>query len=210
MIKEKSKRRIRHHERPLNKQSEGLKINLKPLITIVILTAVVLIKFLPESSAGKLIGNISQTTTNYIKMAEEIGNVISKHTLGKNRYLTPCDFEITSYFGNRTDPVTNEPATHFGIDYAAPLFTEVRCAYDGEVSRIEENEFYGRFVMIKHENNTETLYGHLEEANVAIGDKVKKGDIIAKSGNSGKSTGPHLHFEVRESGTPVNPEDYLL
>jgi len=210
MIKEKSKRRIRHYERPLNKTSEKPKINLKGFISVIIIIAVILVKFLPLGGANSLIGSVSRTTTDYIKMINDIGKVISRHTTDKNRYLAPCSFEITSMFGERTDPVTNEPATHFGIDYAAPLFTEIKCAFDGEVSRVEVNEFYGKFIMIKHENNTETLYGHLEEALVNIGDKVKKGDIIAKSGNSGKSTGPHLHFEVRESGTPVNPEDYLL
>ena len=63
--------------------------------------------------------------------------------------------------------------------------------------------------MIKHDEHTESLYGHLEEQKVQIGDRVKSGEIIAKSGSTGNSTGPHLHFEIRVDKVPVNPEDYL-
>ena len=79
-----------------------------------------------------------------------------------------------------------------------------------EVLRVEENEYYGKFIMIEHSKNLVSLYGHLNEQKVLPGDIIKTGATIGLSGSTGKSTGPHLHFEIRKDGKCVNPEDYLL
>ena len=185
-------------------------INPTRLLAVIIATFILLFKLLPDSAINTAIGKISGTSTDFVKMIKEIDEVIIKHTMSGNMYAPPCTFLITSPFGERVDPITGEPSTHTGIDYDAPLLSPVKASCNGQVSRVEENAFYGKFIMIKHEDGIETLYGHLEEFSVNIGDNIKKGDIIAKSGNSGKSTGAHLHFEIRKDGVPVDPNEYLI
>lgn len=210
MVKEKNKKRYRAYERTEKKNTSGNRINKKAIISAAIVMIVIFIKLLSEGSINSTVNGIFKTSTDYRKMLGDIGNVISRHTTGINGYENPVNTEKTSGFGERTDPFTNEISNHTGIDFDAPLDTEIKASYGGEVVRVEENQFYGKFIMIKHNENTQTLYGHLNEALVSIGDTVKKGDVIAKSGNTGRSTGPHLHFEVRVDNVPVDPEDYLI
>lgn len=111
---------------------------------------------------------------------------------------------ITSNFGPRWG------STHSGMDIAGNMGDPVYSAFDGEVIQCGEYGTYGNKIMIKHEDGIETIYAHLSEFNVCIGDEVKKGDIIGLVGNTGRSTGPHLHFEVRLNGNPVDPQKYLI
>ncbi|WP_192401661.1 peptidoglycan DD-metalloendopeptidase family protein [Thermoanaerobacterium thermosaccharolyticum] len=119
------------------------------------------------------------------------------------------DYQITSPFGGRTDPVKGTNEYHTGVDFGVPLGTEIKAAADGVVVQAGTNGGYGNSVSIEHGGGMETLYGHLSKVLVSVGQKVKQGDIIGLSGSTGKSTGPHLHFEVRKNGQPVNPMTYL-
>ena len=202
MSREKPKRRIKTY----HPEKESKKPNFKIITTGIILLSILILKFSPFKSK---LGNVFETSTNYINMFSEIKSVIIKHTTGDGLFYPPCNFKITSPFGLREDPITKEEKEHTGIDYAAPFKSDIKATKDGEVTRVEENHIYGKFIMIKHDEHTESLYGHLEEQKVQIGDRVKSGEIIAKSGSSGNSTGPHLHFEIRVDKIPVNPEDYL-
>lgn len=121
----------------------------------------------------------------------------------KQRFISPVNTRITSYFGQRWDKM------HEGIDYAASLSTNVKAAKAGRVIYSGWAKGYGKTVIIKHRRGIKTLYAHNSKLLVHKGEKVYRGTVIAKSGNTGRSTGPHLHFEVQINGKPVNPLNYL-
>ena len=113
---------------------------------------------------------------------------------------------LTSSFGSRKDPFTGEHDFHEGIDLACSLGTPVRTARDGIIIVAGNEGGYGNLVVVRHSNGYETYYGHLSKFLVKEGQKVKKGDIVALSGNTGRTTGPHLHYEIRKNGKAINPK----
>jgi len=117
---------------------------------------------------------------------------------------------IASYYGYRTDPFYKIKKFHEGIDFSAPVGTEVYATGDGVITRIERlRGGYGNYVVVDHGFSYQTLYAHLSKFNVKRGQKVKRGQVIGYIGNTGKSTAPHLHYEVRRNGRPVNPVHYF-
>ena len=117
---------------------------------------------------------------------------------------------VTSEFGNRRDPFTGERRGHSGMDLAVPTGTSVRAALPGTVTVSTYNQGgYGYYVMIDHGSGLSTLYGHNSQLLARVGQTVEAGDVIALSGSTGRSTGPHLHFEVRINGERTNPRSYL-
>jgi murein DD-endopeptidase MepM/ murein hydrolase activator NlpD len=123
--------------------------------------------------------------------------------------LWPVTGTITSSFGERQDPFNGEGAFHSGIDIATAYGDPVRATADGEVLKAAFGNGYGREVLIDHDNGIQTLYGHLSGFAVTAGEHVSRGQVIGYVGTSGRSTGPHLHYEVRIHDTPVNPHKYL-
>lgn len=124
--------------------------------------------------------------------------------------ITPTRGIFTSYFGNRKDPLTGRPAFHNGVDISAPAGKEVRAAADGIVVAAGRNSNLGRSVRISHGYGVTTIYGHLKALEVEPGQRVSRGDLIGTVGNSGRTTGYHLHYEVRVDGKPRNPIEYIL
>ena len=116
---------------------------------------------------------------------------------------------VTSEFGYRSDPFTGETRGHTGMDLAVPTGTPIRAALPGTVTVSQYNSSYGYYVMIDHGNGLSTLYGHNSQLLAQVGQTVEAGDIISLSGSTGRSTGPHLHFEVRVNGERTNPRAYL-
>ncbi len=116
---------------------------------------------------------------------------------------------LTSGFGKRIHPMTKKENYHRGIDLRAPTGTPVLASAAGTVLKSEYSGAYGYLILIKHDDATETMYCHLSKLLVDAGEKVESGVTIGQVGSSGKSIGPHLHFEIRKSGKPVNPEDFL-
>lgn len=116
---------------------------------------------------------------------------------------------IGSSFGTRIDPIAGIRAMHEGIDFVADIGTPVSAAASGVVVTVEQHPEYGHLVEIDHGNDFSTRYAHLSRTLVRPGQVVKRGQQIAASGNSGRSTGPHLHFEVRYRGVPQNPARFL-
>ncbi|MBR1535477.1 MAG: M23 family metallopeptidase [Treponema sp.] len=113
---------------------------------------------------------------------------------------------ITSEFGYRTSPISGKWKFHAGIDLAAPVGTEVFACKHGLVAASSENhEVYGKYIDIRHDNATVSRYAHLSKIMVKKGERVSTGQTIGLVGTTGMSTGPHLHFEVRENGTPQDP-----
>lgn len=117
---------------------------------------------------------------------------------------------LTSSFGMRTHPVLGGRRQHHGIDLAAPSGTPVYATADGIVSRADWYSSYGLYISLEHGAAMQTRYAHLSRLAVAAGDSVKKGDLIGYVGSTGRSTGPHLHYEVRVEGLAVNPIPYMV
>ncbi len=116
---------------------------------------------------------------------------------------------LSSYFGLRTDPFTGRRAHHNGIDFAGKFDSDIVSVAAGVVTYAGKRSGYGRLVEINHGNGYSTRYGHAHEILVKVGDTIKKGQLIAKMGSSGRSTGPHVHFEVLYNGRAVNPKKYI-
>ena len=123
--------------------------------------------------------------------------------------LWPVEGRMASGFGARQDPINGEGAFHSGIDIDAPYGTAVRAAGDGDVAGAEMAAGYGREVIIDHGHGLFTVYGHLSGFAVLPGEHVTRGQVIGYVGQSGRATGPHLHYEVRVHNVPVNPHKYL-
>ncbi|MGP8175140.1 MAG: M23 family metallopeptidase [Terracidiphilus sp.] len=123
--------------------------------------------------------------------------------------LWPLEGRVGSSFGERQDPINGEGAFHSGIDIDAPYGTPVRAAADGEVTGASMVAGYGREIVLDHGHDVLTLYGHLSAMAVVPGQHVIRGQVIGYVGQSGRATGPHLHYEVRVHNVPVNPHKYL-
>ena len=116
---------------------------------------------------------------------------------------------ISSYFGKRTDPFTGKPANHTGIDFAGKSGAEVVAVADGVVTWSAKRYGYGLMVEINHGNGYATRYAHNSENLVNVGEEVKKGQLVARMGKTGRATGPNLHFEVLRDGRRVNPVNFI-
>ncbi len=116
---------------------------------------------------------------------------------------------LSSDYGMRRHPVLGGRRSHKGVDLAGPTGSPVRATADGVVGRADWFSSYGLYVSLEHGGSIETRYGHMSRLNVAAGQQVRKGDIIGFVGSTGRSTGPHLHYEVRIAGQAVNPIPYM-
>jgi murein DD-endopeptidase MepM/ murein hydrolase activator NlpD len=119
------------------------------------------------------------------------------------------EVEFTSGFGVRVDPFLGRPAMHTGLDFRAQAGDPVRATANGKVVSAGWSGGYGRMVEIDHGNGLSTRYGHLSEINVKVGEYVKIGQVIGQVGSTGRSTGPHLHYETRIDGEAVDPQKFL-
>ncbi len=124
--------------------------------------------------------------------------------------MKPARGAIGSRFGYRVDPINGRQKMHAGVDIAASPGSPVRSPADGVVSFAGWDDFYGKLVSIDHGYGVLTRYAHNSQIYVQVGQKVSKFDVISAVGNTGRSTGPHLHYEVRVNGIPVNPINYIL
>lgn len=130
-------------------------------------------------------------------------------SLGIVPTLWPVVGEITGHFGERLDPFSGEGAFHAGMDIASHYGDAIHATADGVVAVMDQRAGYGRLVVIDHGFGVTTWYGHLSGFATHVGTHVKRGDTVGYEGASGRSTGPHLHYEVRIYNTPVNPWRYL-
>ncbi len=122
----------------------------------------------------------------------------------------PVNGWLTSAFGKRTDPFTRKNAFHNGMDIAASFGSPIRATADGFISHVKSEKIGGNVVIISHGGGYTTVYCHLSKFKVNPGQKVKRGDVIGLIGQTGKSLGPHLHYEVRVNGTPADPYYHIL
>lgn len=117
---------------------------------------------------------------------------------------------VTSGFGLRMHPTKKVKKHHLGVDFKTKTGTPILATSDGIIEKVLSSKGgYGKHIIIKHDDEYQTLYAHLSAFKVKKGDAVKKGDVIGLTGNTGKSAKPHLHYEVRKNGKAVNPEEYF-
>jgi murein DD-endopeptidase MepM/ murein hydrolase activator NlpD len=119
-------------------------------------------------------------------------------------------YRLTSGYGIRQNPVTGNMRLHQGVDLAAPAGTEVYATANGVVTEIGQDPVYGNYIVIKHGDNWASLYGHLQKIGTRLHSTVKSGTLIGWVGSTGQSTGPHLHFELRQNGKARDPDKYLF
>jgi murein DD-endopeptidase MepM/ murein hydrolase activator NlpD len=124
--------------------------------------------------------------------------------------IAPVQGWITSTFGHRVSPFTGNREFHKGLDIAARMKTPIVAPADGKIIFAGHQRALGNAITIRHGYGIETIYGHLAEVSVAAGDQVRRGQKIGLVGNTGRSTGPHLHYQVQVQGSPVDPKNYVL
>ncbi len=153
---------------------------------------------------------------SYVKELEAKINQLDQYLLDKESFmkstptLLPAKGWITSYYGLRNSPYLGKIRMHEGLDIGANIGASIFSPADGIVTFTGNKVGFGTLVKIDHGYGVETLYAHTSMATVKMGEKVKRGDLIAHVGNTGYSTGPHLHYEIRVNGTPVDPLYYIL
>ena len=179
---------------------------------MVTLLFVVLSLFIPRNITG---GNITKQINELeTENTEILANVINNlSSIAKSIKLDslpihkPLSYmHITSDYGYRKHPIRRRRLFHTGIDLRAAMNTPVMCAADGVVVKVKASRFgYGNYIVIKHAYGYESIYAHLASSAVKIGDNVKLGQYIGRTGSTGLSTGPHLHYEVRLNNKPIDP-----
>ncbi|MDR0599487.1 MAG: M23 family metallopeptidase [Treponema sp.] len=152
-------------------------------------------------------GAISEGTALFIPGAKMDRNEL-REALGE-LFIIPLRGRLTSSFGIRRDPFTGQRSRHTGQDIAAPMGSPVKASADGRVSATGYNGLYGNFVLITHAGGFQTMYGHLSRVLTRKGAYVNQGAVVGRVGNTGRSTGPHLHFSVFKNGRAINPLEVL-
>lgn len=166
------------------------------------------------SDEGPLVPTYTQSLAEYDFLKSANFSRISRqyaHAWQKNIVpsMWPVNGRILSWYGDRTDPFSGEGEIHPGVDISAGMGTPVHAAADGVISHAEYMGGYGKMVIIDHGNGMTTRYAHLSRFEVVPGQEIRRGDVLGYSGGTGKVTTPHLHFEVRRGGIPMNPMHYL-
>ena len=172
----------------------------------------------PSTGFRKAVANITYRNDKEISkevikeevLMESVPKIIERGTKIPPTFIKPVSGgRLTSRFGRRTSPTRGASSNHKGVDWGLPTGSTVVAASGGTVTKAGWGGGYGYVVYIRHPGGVETRYAHLSKVLVSVGSTVKQGQRIARSGNTGISTGPHLHFELRMGGTPVNPLNYL-
>ncbi len=145
----------------------------------------------------------SETVVQPVKQIEKVGTKKRPPTTGSGKFIRPTYGSLSSRYGSRWG------RNHNGIDVAGAYNSDIKAADGGVVTYAGWMSGYGNYVIINHENGYQTAYGHCASLCVKVGSRVAKGDVIAKMGNTGRSTGTHLHFEVKKNGSYVNPLTYV-
>ena len=159
---------------------------------------------------GNAVGTGNSVGTGMVTSPIGTTSTVGRGISGSIPSLMPVqNSRLTSAFGMRWHPVLGGRHPHMGVDLADPVGTPVHATGDGLVGRADWFSGYGLYVQIEHGGQLETRYGHMSRLNVAAGQFVHRGDVIGYVGATGRTTGPHLHYEVRVNGVAVNPIPYM-
>lgn len=163
---------------------------------------------------ASLLPSLSETLEQYNRLKTASLSTTSRYA--SRRYLLnpipsvwPLMGRLLSHFGQRQDPFYGHQAFHAGVDISAAVGAAVRVTADGVVASAEWGGAYGKLIVVDHGNGLQTYYAHLSRMDVIPGQEVRMGQVIAGAGATGRVTSPHLHYEVRRGGGPVNPYTYL-
>lgn len=184
------------------------------------MTAIDLDAFMPEISThpveqDPLIAQISEVQKSLDVKKRQLTmleSLVRGHHISEQSQLSGRPVNsgwLSSYYGMRADPFTGQPAMHKGIDFAGDAGADVVATAAGIVTWAGERYGYGQLVEIEHGDGFTTRYGHNETLNVSVGDVVTRGQVIAKMGSTGRSTGPHVHYEVMRNGQHVDPLPFV-
>jgi murein DD-endopeptidase MepM/ murein hydrolase activator NlpD len=168
-----------------------------------------------EANLSALPGKLSSLETEASRQEQSLRELQEyfddqRSLLASTPSIWPTRGWVTSDFGTRMDPYTAERKMHQGMDIASPHGQTVYAPSDGTIVFLGSEGGYGKVLVIDHGYGVKTRYGHLSEIGVHLGDRVKRGEKVASVGNTGRSTGPHLHYEVRVNGIPENPRKFIL
>jgi murein DD-endopeptidase MepM/ murein hydrolase activator NlpD len=166
------------------------------------------------SAEGRLVPTFNESVAdyNYLRSSSFTGhryNYARRFHTNVQPSLWPVEGRLLSPYGERTDPFSGEGAYHAGVDICAPTGTIVRATADGVVVHAERLSGYGRLVVVDHGGGVQTYYAHLSQYAVVPGQEIRRGEVVGAVGSSGRVTAPHLHYEVRLGGAPVNPYRYM-
>jgi murein DD-endopeptidase MepM/ murein hydrolase activator NlpD len=166
------------------------------------------------ASEARLVPTVSETIQEYnFLRASKFSRLTPSYTQRFQVNVIPSIWPVQGRFmggfGERQDPFSGEGAYHTGVDISAPIGTPVQVTADGRVQYAGFYHGYGRLVIVNHGNNYETFYAHLSVMSVTEGQELRRGEEIGRVGMSGRSTGSHLHYEVRIGNAPVNPVRFL-
>jgi murein DD-endopeptidase MepM/ murein hydrolase activator NlpD len=168
-----------------------------------------------EANLSALPGKLSSLETEASRQEQSLRELQEyfddqRSLLASTPSIWPTRGWVTSDFGTRIDPYTAERKMHQGMDIATPHGQVIYTPSDGSVVFLGTEGGYGKVLVIDHGYGVKTRYGHLSEIHVRLGDRVRRGEKVASVGNTGRSTGPHLHYEVRVNGIPENPRKFIL
>jgi len=155
---------------------------------------------------------LEESLSHEEKQLKMLESVTLGHHIENTRYLSGRPIKkgwLSSYFGMRKDPFSGKPAMHKGVDFAGSEDADIIATASGVVSWAGERYGYGQLIEINHGDNLKTRYGHNKEIKVAVGDVVTKGQVIAKMGSTGRSTGPHVHYEILRNNRQIDPKKYV-
>lgn len=158
------------------------------------------------------VGRLEETIVHHQQTLADLLQVLQErqNILAFTPTIQPAEGRITSRFGYRESPFTGKREFHYGLDIANRRNTEIVAAANGRISFVGEKRGFGKILVIDHGHGITTRYAHLEQITGKRGETVERGNPIGTMGNSGRSTGPHVHYEVRLNGIPVNPQKYLM
>ena len=165
-----------------------------------------------RAGGTRSINTPNRTADTIRALQEEISSAANSEANNNDsdNLQAPVEGRITSYFGTRHDPINGQQKNHSGLDIAAPRGTPIEAAAAGKVVFSGWRGGYGNQIIVEQADGKQISYAHAEQLLVKVGDRVQAGQPIATVGSTGRSTGPHLHFEIRENGRPVNPLPMII
>ena len=166
----------------------------------------------PISNYSQMLDRLEEDIENRDQQLSILESLLIDQKIRDDIYISGRPIQsgwISSYFGMRNDPINGKRAWHSGVDFAGKADTEVEAVAAGVVNFAGYKNGYGRLIEINHGSGYKTLYGHHKKIHVSVGDIVKKGQVIGIMGNSGRSTGNHVHYEVHKNGRVVDPASYI-